>query len=80
MIILPFVTKYVFQDEIEQILLKLDKIKGKMARREHIEETKEHIDEVKDLLHGALRGVPNFNRFDNRSSDHGSAPIREAFS
>ena len=43
---------------MEQILLKLNKIKDRMTK-------KEHIDEIKEWLHKALKGVPDYGKLDD---------------
>ena len=43
---------------MEQILLKLNKIKERMTK-------KEHIDEIKEWLYKAVKGVPNYDKFDD---------------
>ena len=51
-----------FQDQMEQILLNLNKIKERMTK-------KEHIDEIKEWLYKAVRGVhTTFEKLDDVDS------------
>ena len=53
---------FTFQDQMEQILLNLNKIKERMTKTEH-------IDEIKEWLYKAVRGVhTTFEKLDDVDS------------